>query len=169
MKTSTFAFCLFSVLLMTGPLSAQTIGPRTADDLVTLTGGFYGRPPGCGPWRNAFPVNNRAKSDGRHEVPWAVPAGHKLIITGIDWVVESTGALDGGSDTMFVSSLSSTGGAGTDIFYEIVAPGRAAHVFPLSGVAVDSGFTFCVGKSGPWNFSKLSIRGYLVENRGGRP
>lgn len=152
------------IVVVVSPLSAQ-LGPASADDLVTIRGDFSGPVPGCGPWINAFPVDNVMRSGGRHDARWVVPERHKLIVTGMDWGVSTPGDPADGADTMWVNSMSDSPPAGTTILYETVARGLDAGHVPISGVVVDPGFTFCVTKSGPWNFASVFIRGYLVRER----
>ena len=171
-RQSKFVKYMFAILLataMTIPSLAQGVEPSSPDDLVNLTGGFIGidNRPGCGNLVNAYPVDRRVMSDGSN-VPWTVPAGHKFVITGFDWVIRSTGGLGGGSDTIFLT-ISTGPFSFSSLMTDVADPGTDANQVVLSGTVIGPGLPICVSKSGPWDYSEAHVRGHLVRDRGGRP
>ena len=66
---------------------AQSLGPRTPGDLVTLAGGA----PATGGCSGAErPMDRRALGDGS-QGPFTVPAGKVLVLTGVEWYSTGTG------------------------------------------------------------------------------
>jgi hypothetical protein len=115
---------------------AQSLGPRTASDLVTLLGGAPATG-GCSAAER--PIDRRTLADGSAG-PFTVPAGKVLVLTGVEWSSSGTGtgrsvvvtvlhrtAL--GAQTLFMSHALSTptgaGYAGTQsaIPHVVVKPG----------------------------------------------
>jgi hypothetical protein len=147
---------LLALLPATAVLAEVT--PRDPSDLISLRGGMFGGVPGCGTWANAFPLDRRLLPDGT-EVPFTIPARKTLVVTGIDWMVDSPGALGGGPDTVFLHI-----GSGS-VFTDVAAPGLTSNAVQLSGISIAPGTNICFSKSGPWNFATAFVRGFLVDSR----
>ena len=155
-----------SVLLLmsvTAGLRADVV-PQNASDLVTLVGRFIMTPPGCATLGNAFAIDRRTFADGSvSSTPFVIPANHKLILTGIDYIVNSPGALAGGPDSVFLS-ITQPPSANGIVFTNIVPVGVSGNSVQLSGIAMAPGTTPCFSKSGPWLVGEATLHGFLVRD-----
>ena len=120
---------------------AQSLGPRTASDLVTLLGGA----PATGGCTGAErPVDRRTLGDGSTG-PFAVPAGKVLVLTGVEWV--STGTGTGRSVVLTVLHRTPLGAQALFTSHAVSTPtgtGYAGEQSVIPGVVVKPGVPLCV-------------------------
>jgi hypothetical protein len=90
---------VLSVLSVTVPAAAQGLAPKKAGDLVTLV-----HTPGsnCGQsFQNGIPITTRILPDGT-SVPFAIPEGQVLVLTGISWNLQGPFGFNAAFLTLFL-------------------------------------------------------------------
>jgi hypothetical protein len=146
-----------SVLLSAGTVAAQTLGPRTASDLVTLQPGPLDS---CPDNSGAYALNVRINSDGTTSA-FSIPNNQVLVVTGMDW-----GRCVSGNPNVLISLVpyhtSGPGEAAQFAFLFAIAGdnGCGGGNTALTGVAVQAGQTICIPANA--TSDQQRVHGYLT-------
>lgn len=149
--------CFFTV----ASAVASPLAPKKPSDLVTLARGDS-----CDPNPIGRKVDQLQNSDGTL-LPFSIPPGKVLVVTGIDWTQGNTGAPNK-AEILFLHSQTASG-----VINPMVtshdngsADGRAGASIPVTGVTFKSGETLCVSAN-TGNIGSLGVRvhGFLAKDR----
>lgn len=117
------------------------LGPRRASDLVTLVN----RGSSCATVGAAGGLLDRRVTADGHEVPFAVPAGKVLVVTGLTWRTTGNTAHAGATLRLEPPGSLATGFTDTQ---PALADGHGGNNATLGGLVVGAGVGLCLANSG---------------------